>query len=150
MFHDSPEAGIDTWLTLGLSKHVLYLPLGKAVRQEFVFSHRRSIPDSVVNSLLYYLYEDCLSRHAAYTKGQVIELPAKGVAATGVTALYCTSPVQFDDAFDVYEGTDPPTIFVCLTPITASEVLYIQENGWQPFEQRLDMENIDIYDALRR
>jgi hypothetical protein len=103
-----------------------------------------------VNSFPYFICEICLSRHAAYMKGQVIELPAEGVARAGLAALYYTSPVQFDDEFDVYEDTDPPMAFVYITPITASEVLYIQENGREPFELRLDAENIDVYDALCR
>ncbi|WP_250627765.1 suppressor of fused domain protein [Pinirhizobacter soli] len=145
-----PDPEVDTWITIGLGKHVLRLPSGKDVRQEFVFSHRRTIPDSAVNSLLFFICEICLSRHAAYAKGDLIELPAEAITSTGVTALYCTSPIQFDDAFDVYEGTDPPTVFVWLTPITTSEVLFVQENGWQLFESRLDAENTDVYDALRR
>jgi len=66
-----------------------------------------------------------------------------------VDAIYATNPTPFDEGFAVFKGTEPPTLFVLLVPIAASEATLIAEKGWDWFESALESQNPDIWDLNR-
>jgi hypothetical protein len=41
-------------------------------------------------------------------------------------------------------------VFIWLVPITADEVKFVQENGWEIFEDFLEKENPDLTDIYRQ
>lgn len=67
----------------------------------------------------------------------------------GFDAVYFTIPFLFDDNFDVFEQSSPPTIIVLVIPIYQSEVSYIELHGWSKFEDLMENSDIDLYSLER-
>lgn len=143
-FRDCPSETVTTFLSLGLSEHVLWLQEDKEVRQELVFSVY-SLPNSeLVVSLLMSLCEAIIGRGKAVLRGEVIPFSTALVEITRFSAVYCTIPVFFDDEFCSYEGSSPPTVMVCVLPIHQCEVEFIAANGWESFEDLLESKDPDL------
>jgi hypothetical protein len=91
-----------------------------------------------------------ISRHEAALRGEVIgpytKLP---LSNTKMTALYASHPVIFDDDLAVFEGSDPPTVFVWLFPIHTEEAEFKQKHGWSEFEDILVEKDPDLLDIQR-
>lgn len=153
-FKDCPSETVTTFLSLGMSNHILSLSDTKKLRQEVVFSVYslaiESASDSnVIVSFLLSVCEAIISRHTAVRRGEVISLPNKMAQKVGFDAVYCTIPIFFDDKFSAYEETSPPTIIVWILPIFQSEVDYINTDGWENFEELLEEKDPDLCSLSR-
>jgi hypothetical protein len=58
--------------------------------------------------------------------------------------LYLTNPGHFAAAIDLCEGAVPPIKIVQVIPITSGERAFIEANGWEAFENKLDQQEIDL------
>lgn len=148
-FEKQPEAGVTTYATLGLSRHIVELPGAKQVRQELLISANESFSSNAVAGLVLSLAELVLQRSRALLRGEVIG-PATPVA-TGSTlsAVYVTNPSPFDDSLTRFVSESPPTVFAYLVPITEAEAGLVHEKGWRWFEDQLEQQNPDIWDLAR-
>ena len=64
-FESQPEAGVKTYATLGLSRHIDELPKSMTIRQEILISANESFPADVVAGLVLSLAEHVLRRGKA-------------------------------------------------------------------------------------
>lgn len=70
---------------------------------------------------------DLVRRGQALLRGSVC---AGSSEVPGVPRLfYATIPVFLRDGFRTWQGSDPPTVFVWLVPITSAEHQYIERRG---------------------
>lgn len=150
LFEHTPEPGINTFSTLGLSKHVLDIghEQAKPVRQELLFSASSAHPVDAVASFLMTFAEHIATSQRGLLRGEVIEgRPLiEGVAATGV---YASIPVFWPDEFHVFEDSSPSTVFVWLLPIGKAEAELIASKGWNHFEDYLEEAEVDFWNLDR-
>jgi len=143
-FKDTPGESVSTYLSLGMSKHVLNLSETKKIRQELVFSVCSMAISSMVVSFLLSLCEAIINRGKAVLRGEVIPLSKEIATRIGFDAVYCAIPVYFDDAFCTYGESSPSTVMVWMLPIYQSEASYIEVNGWECFENLLEEKDPDL------
>lgn len=148
---NSPYQFVNTFLTLGMSNHVLKLAGEKKVRQELIMPLSCTITPSEkwVVSCLLYICELILKNHEAPLRGQVLHLPSKITDNLGIDAVYCAIPMFLDESFSIFRESDPPTIMIWVIPIYKSEVDFINSNGWEKFEDILESKNPNLFTVKR-
>jgi hypothetical protein len=148
---NQPVPGVIAYSTLGMSRTQLPMRGQRMVRQELLFAaYERYSPPKVASFLLTFC-KHALSEGRALLRGDVVG-PHKPLIP-GVTAdsVYCTLPVAFDPRLATFSGSEPPTVFVWLLPITNAESRFVRLNGWNNFENILDRESPDLWSLeLRR
>lgn len=148
-FDDSPFESVDTYMTLGLSRHVLTISDVKKVRQELLIHLSGTGVDGILFSLLLFICEVILKDHNALLRGQVIRLPVEATKSLGFDAIYCAIPVFIEDDFATFGGSQPPTVIIWTIPIYASEADYVDTNGWSKFEDLLEEKDPDLFSLGR-
>lgn len=143
-FQDRPGESATTFLSLGLSDHVLDISDTKSVRHELVFSIYSMAISTMVVSFLFSLCEAISNRGKAVLRGEVIPLSSEIAKRIGFEAVYCAIPVFFDDGFATYGESSPSTVIVWALPIYQREVDYIEKNGWEAFEDLLEEKDPDL------
>jgi hypothetical protein len=147
-FEGRPRGNVVTYAILGLSRHVLELP-SKTVRQELVMAVDRAFATTDVVGVLATVGELLLERHMALLRGEVLPPRDPLVAGSRLDALYAAQPVMLPDEFAVFAGSDPPTVFVWLVPVSAREAAIIGSHGWDWFEEQLVAQQPDLFDLAR-
>jgi hypothetical protein len=147
-FEERPEPGLTTYSTLGLSRHVLGLP-AKKVRQEIVMTVDRAFASPSVVGVLATVAELVLKRHHALLRGEVLPPRDALVPNAKLDALYAAAPVMLPHEFATFFGSDPPTVFVWLMPISHREADLIATHGWDWFEDRLVEQQPNLFDLAR-
>jgi len=147
LFEHTPEAGINTFCTLGLSNYVLAIGQ-KQVRQELLFGVPSTYSADSIASFLMTFAESVAASQNGLLRGEVVEgLPLiEGVAATGI---YAAIPVFWPDELHVFEISSPKTVFVWLLPIGREEAEVIASKGWNYFEDYLEEAEVDFWDLDR-
>ena len=148
-FKDAPFETVDTFMTLGLSRHELTISGKKKVRQELVFPVSGTYLSEMVVSFLLFICDLILRNHDAVFRGQVIRLSLDATDRLGFDAVYCAIPVFVDDEFAMFEESQPPTVIVWMIPIYKSEADYIDANGWSKFEDLLEEKDPDLFSLGR-
>jgi hypothetical protein len=147
LFEDTPEPGVWTYTTLGLSHHVLGLGR-KTVRQELIFSTWARYDADDVASFLMTLAEEVARSTTGLLRGEVIEGKPL-IAGARTTGVYAAIPVFWPDEFQVLEATIPNTVMVWLLPIDQAEAQLIASEGWSRFEDQLEESDCDFWDLNR-
>jgi hypothetical protein len=148
LFAHTPEQDLNTFCTLGLSKHILSIGQ-KKVRQELLFSVPARYSADAIASFLLTFAESIARSHHGLLRGAVVEgRPLiEGVAATGI---YASIPVFWPDELQVFEDSSPKTVFVWLLPLVGKvEADVIASKGWNYFEDYLEGAEIDFWDLNR-
>lgn len=147
LFENTPEPGVRTYATLGLSRHVLGLG-PKQVRQELIFSTWARYEVDDVASFLMTLAEEVARSTRSLLRGEVIEGKPL-IADARTTGVYASMPVFWPDEFHVLESTMPSTVLVWLLPIDHAEARLIASAGWSRFEDKLEEADCDFWDLNR-
>ena len=107
----------------------------------------------VANEIIFFMlrFADLvLSKHEALLRGQVIG-PGKSLFShSEMNAIYISIPVIFEEGFNTFEGSSPPTVLVWLVPIFADEARYVEKYGWGKFEDILEQKNPDLWNIERQ
>lgn len=154
-FRDKPIEKAVTYITLGLSNHVMKL-IDKEehqvseVRMELLASAYESIGPVPVVSLMMFIAEAALDRHECPWNGTVISLGSPIADSEEFQSVYCTEAGYFADDFKIYEASDPKTVFVNLVPITIREREFIQNNGSEAFDMQLIVQQPDLLNFDKR
>jgi hypothetical protein len=149
-FYDKPFEGATTYVTIGFSQHVLPMPNGRSVREELVVSAYKEYAAGAIASFLLTFCDHILSKHQALLRGDVIGPSGPIIPTVPVNAVYSAMPVLFDSGFATYTGTTPPTVLVWLIPIHAVEASFVRSDGWNKFEDMLEINNPDLLDLERK
>jgi hypothetical protein len=149
-FRERPFAGSSSFMTLGLSHHVFKQAAGNGIRLELLIACRNEFVESFNPlSILADVSDRVASTHVAPARGTVIGPAGRFSPQFQMEALYCCSPVYFDDGFAEYGGFSEPLVIIWLVPITPEEALYVQESGWDAFEDLLESAEPDLLDLER-
>lgn len=148
-FEDAPMQGVVTYVTLGLSHHVLSMPKGRAVRQELVLAVAHEYASDDLAKLLAYVAERILGEHQAILRGDVIPLGSSVARGSELSSLYVSLPVAFPDGLATYSGTDPATVFAWLVPVHDLEAKLVRRMGWSQLEDHFEGSNPDLFDLGR-
>lgn len=144
-----PYESASTYLTLGLSRHVLAMASGRDVRQEFLFTADNRFEGAHIASFLQSFAEFVATEHRALLRGEVIGPSEPVIPGTRLNAVYAAIPVLHDKRLRTFEGTQPPTVFVWIIPIHDEEADFVRERGWEAFEDRLEAAEVDLCDLER-
>lgn len=149
---DAPNHGIHTFITLGLSNHVLTMREGKEIRMELLLSALSASPaqEQEIASILLNIADYLLEKHIAVLRGEVVVPSVSTVAGGNAHGFYATVPAFFADEASVFNGNTPATIFVMVLPVTKEELQFIQSNGWRDFEEKLEqVDSARLFDLHR-
>jgi Suppressor of fused protein (SUFU) len=148
-FDKQPATGATTFVTLGLSEHLLKQE-GAApnIRHELVFCCR-SPDQKEVAALLSVVAEDLLRRHRGLARGEVLGPAGKVLSQSSLTALYCAAPVYYPEGLAVFRDKSPHVYFIWLVPLATDEAAYVRSKGWSAFEERLLDSDPDLLDLQR-
>lgn len=148
-FDRQPEAGVRTFATLGLSRHVVGLPGSRRIRQELLISANNSFAADAVAGFLLSRAEQVLKRGSALLRGEVLDLGAPVIDGSALASVYVTNPSPFDDSLTRFVGEPPATVFAYLIPVNPAEAGFVRKKGWSWFEDELEQQNPDIWDLAR-
>lgn len=148
-FINQPVDGLSTYTTFGTSHHKLSLANNKEIRQELIFTALNNIPSGEISSFLLRMSDLVLSKHEGFLRGQVIGPGEQLFSGSSMNAVYATMPVLFSEGLAIFEGSSPSTVMVWLIPIYADETKYIDELGWEEFENILEPKDPDLWDLNR-
>lgn len=148
-FVDKPVEKTSTYVTLGLSRHILKMPHSREVRQELVFSAHNQFNGGAIASFLLTFCDFLLTKHDALLRGQVIGPDSPVIPGIKMDSIYSSIPVLLEDSFATCERVSPPIVFVWVFPLYASEASYVENNGWNNFEDLLEKNDPDLLDLNR-
>jgi hypothetical protein len=146
---DQPDKGASTYVTLGLSRHVLAMGAGHEVRQELVFAADHRVEGGHIAAFLQSFAEFVVGEHRALLRGEVIGPSEPVLPGTRLNAVYAAMPVLHDERLRILEGTQPPTVFVWVVPLHEEEAGFVREHGWEAFEDRLEAAEVELCDLDR-
>ena len=147
-----PPAPADTsaFTTLGLARHALISRASaKCIHFELMLLAQRGDPNEpCMPSLLHQVASESIGQgmrcSAARSSGR--EVPSCPAVRS---RLYTWPPAYLPDEFAIHQAPGQTTVFAWLVPITASEVTFVREQGWEAFESRLVEQNPDLCDWNR-
>ncbi|GHA22252.1 hypothetical protein GCM10008090_35080 [Arenicella chitinivorans] len=149
-FDNVPDDGLTTFISIGLSGHLLQQRSGKSIRQEILLTVDNAYADFGIEKVIFSVAKIMLGQHKAVSRGQVLGpkgalFPEEG---TNLTSLLCSYPAFFPEEFSFFEN-DETTVFVELIPTLSSEAEFIQKEGWSKFFEMIDKGRIDILNYNR-
>ena len=147
-FKNQPFDDLLTYITLGLSHHVISINENKDVRCELLFSVMEMYEHDNIYNLLRYVANEILSTHKALLRGQTLILPPGILKDCNMNGLYVSLPIFFDEDFHVYNSS-PPTVFCWIFPLYSEEMDFIAHNGWNRFEDILEVIDCNLWDLKR-
>lgn len=144
-----PRDGTSTYVTLGLSQHVLPMNEERFIRQELITCADKQVQPESVAAFLQTFAEAVMIRHRALLRGNVVGPSEPVVPTVSLNSVYAALPVLFDREFWTFKGSSPPTVFVWALPIFEEEAQFVKERGWEPFEDLLEAADPDLCDWAR-
>ena len=152
-FIDVPDKGLVTYLTIGLSAHILNQEKSRTrIRQELLVCIDTNYDYLAWEKILFSVASIILKNHNALLLGQVIGpggLLFPEFPNLKLTSLLCTYPAFFDEEFCEIDHMDDPMVFVELIPISTNEAGYIRKEGWSSFFNKVNSGEINILDLKR-
>ncbi len=150
-FRDQPRPGAITLCSLGLWQHELCSPTGH-VRQEMLLAcEERLAADGRLACLFPCVGEAVLTSRVALAPGQVFGPLGPVIAEVSpLEWLLCLPPRPFPPSFAICEGTEPPTHFTWLVPISAEEAGEVRAGNLASLERRWEKEAVDLLDWHRQ
>jgi len=148
-YPDAPIKSVATFVTLGLSHHLLAMSDTQNIRQELIFSAYQKFNEGKIASMLLTFSDFVIHRHKAILRGDIECSNEPIIPDIPLTCLYATIPTLFQDSIDVCHLTSPPTVFVWLLPLHRSEANFVKTNGWSKFEEMLEKLKADVFDLCR-
>ena len=147
-FNNTPIPDVNTYLTLGVSNFEFHRYAEKKYKQEYLFAAHKSFNKSDIASMLLTFSQSIIEKRIALLRGEVIG-EKQLISDIQANALYVSIPVFWDDEFDTFYGSTPPTSFIWLMPIMSDEYHFIKSNGWNAFEDKLEVTDCDFWNLNR-
>lgn len=144
-------ANTSAFTTLGLARHALISRASaKCIHFELMLLAQRGDPNEPgMPSLLHQVASESIRTGYAVLRGEVLGPRGALVPSSALEALYVAAPAYLPDEFAVHQAPGQTTVFAWLVPITASEVTFVREQGWDAFESLLVEQNPDLCDWNR-
>jgi len=148
-FPKKPVPEASTYVTMGLSDHVLSIPEHHELRQELVFAAYDRFAPAEVGPFLRSFAEFIEEKHRALLGGDVVGPSTPLVTGVLVNSVLAYFPTLFEDAFGTFDGTDPPTALTWVVPLHEGEANHAHAKGWRSLENLFESKAPDLLDLLR-
>ncbi len=150
-FLNCPVESSHVCSTLGLSEHRFHSrDNGSEIFQELLLMVDVGCWEDSFPGLLQQLAQEAISSHHAYLRGQVLGPRGKISDGTSMSCFYVAAPIHLPDEFHVYkEDSDKSVIFAWMIPIHLSEAKFVEDRGWDAFEDLLIEKGPDLLDLNR-
>jgi len=148
-YDNQPVTDAITYVTTGLSRHVLHQLSGPDIRLELLTCTWSSFREASLDSLLFILAQQILDRHHAPAQGEYIGPAGPVVTGSKLEAFYFMPPLYHPETLEVFSDEPPETIIVWALPVAPSEVEFIKNSGWRAFEKELHRVAPDVMDMFR-
>ncbi|RDH42207.1 suppressor of fused domain protein [Zooshikella ganghwensis] len=149
-FDNIPDSGLTTFISIGLSGHLLKQDSGRSIRQELLLTVDNLYADFAIEEVIFSVAKLILKDHKAVSRGQVIG--PKGLLFpeedSNLTCLLCSYPAFFPDDFSFFENSET-TVFVELIPMLTREAELSNQIGWEKFFGLIDDGEVDILNYHR-
>ena len=147
-YENTPRLGVTTLATVGFSVVPLHM-----FRQEYIFvCYEHFVSDNLLELLIAATKIVAESQHPLL-QGNVLGPagPILDSRETDMEALYSTIPIHFSDEFQIIPDAEAAVDIDIgwLMPIHRSEAIWIDEHGYQAFEELLEKSNISVFDLQR-
>jgi hypothetical protein len=147
-FDECPRTGATSFATYGLSRSPLRQRVGPPIRQELLLCVDASLSEQDAVNLLIALAQTVLERELALRLGELIELQRPVGPNQAFRHLISLEPVWFDGLF-LLDAVEPPLLVLWAIPLYDGEAAYIDQHGWDRFEDELVRVSPDICDLTR-
>lgn len=151
-FKDIPEEGLVTFLSVGLSGHLLQQDSGRKIRQEFLITIDENFAFLDVEDVIFSVAKLVLDRHIALKQGELLGPRGslfEDESCAGITSMMCGYPAYFPDGFAFFEMNDEVTVFVELILLTTQEASLAKDAGWSALMEEISKGVINILDLTR-
>lgn len=150
-FRNQPRPGAITLCSLGMWHHELDSPTGPS-RQEVVLAcEERLAADGRLACLFPCVGEAALASGVALAPGQVFGPLGPIIAEVSpLEWLLCLPPGPFPPSFAVCDGTEPPTHFTWLVPISTGEAEQVRGGNLAGLERHWEEHGVDLLDWHRK
>ncbi len=151
-FLNSPEDGLVTYVSIGLSGHLLGQDSGRKIRQELLITSDINYEGIGQEDVIFSLCKLILEEHRAIKEGQVLGPYSKLFSqqhSIQLSSLLCSHPAYFDEEFCFFEAGDI-TVIVELLPLLIHEASFVRANGEDVFFEMIDEGDVDILDYVRK
>ena len=147
-------AAVESWSTLGMSRHVLTVrgTADRYVLEIFLAVRELSDPGATdVGRCVEWVAGEMVGRHEARLRGDVQKLHSPIHPRSQLDHVYFANPVYYDeDFYSVQVEPDGQSAgVVWLIPIGPREAEYLREHGWRRFEEQLERIDPDLFDLMR-
>lgn len=149
-FDNIPDVGLTTFISIGLSGHLLQQNSGRDIRQELLITVDNTFAKLPIEEVIFSVSKILLAEHKAVSCGQVLGPMASlfPEVESNLTSLLCSYPAFFPEEFSFFES-DTTTVLVELIPIQTSEAEFVQIEGASKFFEMIDEGKVDMLDYNR-
>lgn len=148
LFRDRPQPGVNAFVTLGLSRHVLQMPKGD-IREELLCCAGSEFSADRIAQFLGSLGDHVALTHRALLRGSVVGPGNPIIPDLPMRYVYVSAPTVLPDSFEQFDESVPATVFPWVIPIYDYEADFVRTNGWSSFEDLLEAREPDLYDLAR-
>lgn len=145
---------VTSYATAGLADHPL--PTGdpdRHVHHELLICVDDEQSDGPFPAILQQIAGMLMGGDSALLRGEVLGPYGPVVEGSAMEAFYAAAPVLFDDGFAVVEpggdGRRFEIVVIWLAPIGKAEAAFVDERGWEAFEEELVRQQPDLTDLRR-
>lgn len=150
VFEDAPFEGAATYSTLGISNFALQDAKQTTFFHEAVMVAKKEFGDENIPGILMQVSDHLVSSCQMIFRGDVIGPAGPLFEGSILEALYATAPVYFDEDFHLFQPVPHKNVIVVwLVPITKKEAAYVEQFGWEKFEDLLEQVDPDLTDFFR-
>ena len=150
-FNNIPDDGLTTYISIGLSGHILSQQSGQKIRQELLVTVDNEFSELPIEDVIFVVAKSTIEKHFALMRGEVIDsggLLFPEISGVRLTSILCSYPAFFSDDFSFFENEET-TVFVELIPITTDEAEFVHKEGWSKLFDNIDEGVIDILNLRR-
>ena len=149
-FAGGPIKNIDTYSTIGLSDVAMKSRVSKKLIRHELFIMKRPSEHKNVPALLLQIGMDAIKKEQPYLRGDVICKPGRLFDNSEMVSLFITNSMYMPSSFgECISTTGAPVVFAWLVPITRGEALFVHDNGWRKFEDKIVELETDLLDVQR-
>jgi len=110
------------------------------------YTKNEYIPNILSTCAFFIIKNDWKIQHGTVFEKMVEEYYPK----SDVQHIYFTQPYIWEDKLEDFQINEKYVKFLLAVPITDKELEYINQNGYEEFENRLEENNVDIFDIKRK
>ena len=145
-FQDRPKIGTTTFVTAGLSKHLVSF-FGQQLdsRVEFLIAAQSKCNEQRIAAVLAHVCERVVATHTAPRPSDTKKGEGAVIGNPIFDCLLFVKPINFDKFMQEFNGSVPSTQILQIIPISLAERLYVHQHGIDKFISAMELKGVDIF-----